>query len=151
MSEQFKFILERCSTNQQKELLIQIKSIILQDSRVKEFPETRHIKYGSNQSNIFAEIIFLKKWEHPKLFLTLPRVNNQYQITKNRCRYAININPDGTIPEIIYIYQVKKIKYDNNSRRFSSLLKALTENSIDDTNNLEQLIKLTLDNNLKNL
>jgi hypothetical protein len=69
--KQFEFILEQCSA-EQAEILKKVRTKILGvDSRLREFPETRHIRYGTT-SAICAAIKFEKKWNEPKLLLKLP-------------------------------------------------------------------------------
>ncbi len=70
--KQFEFILEQCSA-EQAEILKKVKTKILEfDYCLREFPETRHIRYGTKSDNICAAIKFDKKCNEQKLLLKLP-------------------------------------------------------------------------------
>jgi hypothetical protein len=71
MSRQLDFILQKCPD--QREAILEVINIILNSgSSIKEFSETRKIKYGKIKSNPFAEIRLPEKLINPILILKLP-------------------------------------------------------------------------------
>jgi hypothetical protein len=72
--QQLEFILERCSN--ERETILKIRNKILNfDERIREFSDTRIIKYGKIKSEPLAELRLLRGDSKPILILKLPILN----------------------------------------------------------------------------
>lgn len=149
--KQFDFILEQCSSDQQREILLTIRAAILQDERVKEFADTRHIIYARIKSDPCAEIIYKQNWENPRLILRLPSINKSFnksftnQSNNRTKRYGIDINLEGSPDTKVTVYQIKELKQDGLIQ-LSDLLKLLKHQPSEPEQIYQELIDLTLKN-----
>jgi len=139
--KQFEFILEQCSA-EQAEILKKVRSKILGfDYRLREFPETRHIRYGTT-SDICAAIKFEKKWNEPKLLLKLP-IPKKKGLSERRGMISFGIGSIELEDNPSLIYQQP---HTNNKsfplRRFIASPEA-------NRTNLEMLLDMALQNWLK--
>jgi len=79
MNKQLEFILKKCGD--EKEAILKIRNRILKfDERIREFSDTRIIKYGKIKSKPFAELRLPKVCSKPILILKLPILNKSSQV-----------------------------------------------------------------------
>ena len=115
--KEFDFILKQCSDKQAK-ILKKVRHKILEfDERLREYPKTRHIRYGITRDDICSEIKFEKNWNEPRLFLKLPIPKQTLGFSERRGRMSFGIESIEYNPEIIH-HQRNTNNKSVSSRRF---------------------------------
>jgi len=114
MTKQLEFILKMCGD--EKETILKIRNRILKfDERIREFSDTRIIKYAKIKSKPFAELRLPKK---PILILKLPILNKMKLPILNKDTYKMGrmrIETDNwqEVSRILYLPRDNLNKFKN--------------------------------------
>jgi hypothetical protein len=104
-TKQLEFILKICGD--QKETILKIRNRILEfDERIREFSETRIIKYGKTKSKPLAELRLPKGCYKPLLILRLPILNKKSQFGEDNPKMGrMRIETDNwqDVSQILYL------------------------------------------------
>jgi hypothetical protein len=143
--QQLEFILERCSN--ERETILKIRNKILNfDERIREFSDTRIIKYGKIKSEPLAELRLPREYSKPILILKLPILNKSSQVgedTSKMGRMRIETDNWQEVSRILYVTR-------NNLNRFTKVYQTtdyvkVKSTSISYEDDLEMLVDIALE------
>lgn len=149
--KQLEFILQSCGD--EKDIILKIRNRIINfDERIKEFPDTRIIKYGNRKSEPLAEIRLPKPYSKPILILQLPILKNPpYREDEPNQTRRMRIETDNwqEVSRILWVPKDNVAKY-KKSYRPNDYVKFKSP-SIPSNNELEMLVDIALEKWLENL
>lgn len=138
--EQYQFILNNCSTDEQRNSLIRIRAFCKE--HFYEYTGTRCICFDTAKTSRVA-LIRLESRRNPEVIIKLPHITKYQNISqKQSSRYGFEIEEDGSITNSVNQYLVKNFtkKGKTSLNRITDVL--LKEQKLSDNlNNLIQLIK----------
>lgn len=134
--DQYRFILNNCSTDQQRDSLIKIRDFCKKHF-YREYSKTRRICFDTAKTSDVA-LIRLEPRMNPEVVIKLPHINKFNKISQDRSsRYGFDIEENGCLSNWVTLYQVNEL-----TRRGKNSLSRITD---------VFLINKKLSNNLNNL
>ncbi|MGK7944144.1 MAG: hypothetical protein AB4058_06730 [Microcystaceae cyanobacterium] len=147
LPSQFQYILDACSTHEQKQTLIEIRQLIIANHTIQERYNTRHLTYCQQDNPPCIEIIFAQEWPNPKVFFTLFHLTKNYQWGEGKCRYASSINNKGEFSRRLSLYQLNSMTFNQTYRQLDKVLETFLETKVEHlpiSIKLQNLIELAI-------
>ncbi len=139
--QQYQFILNNCSTDEQRDSLIRIR-YFCKDHFYREYTNTRCICFDTAKTSKVA-LIRLVAQMNPEVIIKLPYINKYNQISQNRSsRYGFEIEEDGSVASWVTLYKVNELTRQGRNPLTRITEVFLKEQKLSDNlKNLTQLIE----------